>query len=148
MEFYCDARMGARPNYGYLGKMNRKSSFIVAQSKTITQIVPLSSLDAETYTSCIILYIHMIFKILGKTINKPTVIYCDNQPTVDMCCDVTKPNVSRYFIHWLKFIKKAIAKSDIEVLHIAGQDNWADNITRAFGATEFEKLSKEMFPNS
>ena len=71
MEFYCDARMGARPHYGYLGRMNnRKSSFIVAQSKATTQIVPLSSLDAESYalfivTQVIILYIHMIFNMLG-----------------------------------------------------------------------------------
>ena len=108
MEFYCDARMGAKPHYGYLGRMNRKSSFIVAQSKAITQIVPLSPVDAESYALCIvtqvIIYIHMIFKMLGKIIIKPTIIYCDNQTTVDMCYDVTKPNVSRYFVHRLDFI--------------------------------------------
>ena len=90
----------------------------------------------------------MIFKMLGKTISKPTIIYCDNQTTLDMCYDVTKPNVSRYFVHRLEFIKKAIENSEIEVVHIAGQDNWADYMTRAFGAKEFEKFSKEMFPDS
>ena len=63
----------------------------------------------------------MIFKMLGKTVTKPTIIYCDNQTTVDMCYDVTKPNVSRYFVHRLEFIKKAIENSEIEVTHIAGQ---------------------------
>ena len=87
----------------------------------------------------------MIFKMLGKIIIKPTIIYCDNQTTVDMCYDVTKPNVSRYFVHRLEFIKKAIENSEIEVVHIAGQDNWACYMTRAFGAKEFENSQKMFF---
>ena len=58
---------------------------------------------------------------------------------------ITKANVIRYFVQRLEFIKKAIEKSDIKVLHIFGQDYWADYMTRVFGAKHFEKFSKEMF---
>ena len=128
MEFYCDARLGKRPHVGFVCMMNAHSSFIVSESKAITNIVPLSPLDCESYIVCrvtqVILYLRIIFSILGSPITKPTVIYCDNKSTVDMCYDITKTGVSRYFIHRLGFIKKAIADSKIEVLHVKGERNW------------------------
>ena len=48
-------------------------------------------------------------------------------------------------LHRLEFIKKAIEKSEIKVMRIAGQDNWADYMTREFVDEEFQKFSKEMF---
>ena len=60
---------------------------------------------------------------------------------------ITKANVIRYVVHRLEYIKKAIEKSEVKVLHIVGQDYWADYMTRAFGANQFEKFSKEIFPD-
>jgi hypothetical protein len=116
---------------------------VVAWSSKQQTVIALSSCEAEylsaTHAAKQIIWTRALLEELGEIIKDPTILFCDNQGTI--CCSRDPANHSKMKHIDLRyhFIRWCVNNLIIEMIYIAGTDNFADLFTKPLAGPTHNK---------
>jgi hypothetical protein len=86
----------------------------------------------------------LILEELGFVVNKPIIVYCDNQSAISISENDVKHDRTKHIDIKYHFVHDEIVGKNIEMRYIKTEDQLADIFTKGLGATVFTRLRNEL----
>ena len=121
----------------------RLAGAVVAYASKRQHSVALSSTEAEIMAASLaaaeIINIRGLLREMGRVMDKPTVLYVDNQGAVALSKDMKSCQRSRHIERRYLRIREWVAAGKIEVRYVATASNAADALTKPLDVKTFER---------
>lgn len=147
---YSDSDWGGDKNdykstSGYVFKLfGNTVSWLSRKQSTIA----LSSTEAEyvalAEAVCEIKWLRCLLSEMGIECKEPTIIFEDNQSTIDVAEQPRKHQRMKHVNIKYNFIRDAIAEKEVAIKYIPSSDQLADIMTKSLGSTPFTKHRNDL----
>ena len=149
---YCDAAFADGPRSqstgGYFvafqGDHPYRPSGVVCAKSFRERLTALSTLEAEYYAAVEAAkaaeWYRGLLMELGFPQNEPTVIYTDNRALLDLAANPVLHARTKHFRLRQAYLRDLITRRVIAFVHIPGEHNIADMLTKALTAQRFQML--------
>ena len=87
-----------------------------------------------------LIWIYMLLKTIGVKVEKPCIVYEDNQSTMKVAENATALKRSKHIDIRHHFLREHIDNGLIKLVHVATEDQLADVMTKILGRVKFEKF--------
>jgi hypothetical protein len=127
---------------GWIIKLN--GDVISKKQHTVSQSTCEAELYAEAAAVNELKWLCGLMDELGLGVNRPCIVYCDNQPTISISKNGVKSERTKHVDVKYHFITEQINAGMIEPRYLQTNKQQADILTKALGKQQFEEFRKEL----
>jgi hypothetical protein len=146
---FCDASFTAdgdsKSQYGYCVHMNVETGANIMKSKTST-VIPHSPCEAEVKAmdelAKEVLWLRVLLEEIGYPVMGPTVIYTDSTSGIDQLGAFKNSVKGRHYCRDLNFLRDLIERGVIRLVHVPGDQNHSDILTKDLGYDKFARFAR------
>lgn len=117
--------------------------FTIAWGSKQQSVVALSSTEAEymacTHAACEIIWLRQILTELGRLLDDPTTLRCDNNAAINYAHDPHNHTRMKHIDIRAHFIRTCVNRKTINIVRVDGKNNDADVLTKALGHIQHAK---------
>ena len=124
--------------WGNLGTWRSKKQTVVARSSAEAE------LRSTAHGICEALWLKMLLKELGVTIESSLKIYCDNKAAIDISHNPVHHDRTKHVEVDRHFIKEKIDEGIISITYVPTSDQVADILTKGLHKPAFEKFVNKL----
>ena len=120
------------------------------EARTMRQkTVKISSFTAEGVGLCecvrLVVYLRALIRDTGQRIDKPTIIYCDNQAAIAVANRTDgHTNKARHYKIRMKWVQERIAAGDVIIKYVRSAMNVADLLTKPLALSTWRILAPQV----
>ena len=107
---------------------------VVALSTTEAEYIAASAVARE------VIWVRRLLNEIQHQCVEPTVLYVDNRSTIQLCKYPSSVRSTKHIETRFHFIREKVESNELQVEHIAGEDQLADICTKILPKTRFCKL--------
>ena len=137
---YCDASWagdvrGRRSQLAYIMQVNGGTvSWSSKKQSTVARSSCESEYVAMSLASCEILWLRALLTEIGFAQSSGTVLYCDNQPAIDLAHDTGINDRTKHIDIAHHFMRQHIEEGRLAVMHMPTDRQLADMLTKSLGS--------------
>jgi hypothetical protein len=145
---FCDASYNvdgcSKSQFGYAIHLQRSRANII-RSKTSTT-VPHSPCEAEIKaideTVREIEWLRLLMEEVGHAQIGPTVVFTDSSSSIDQAIEYKNSSRARHYARDLNYLRDMVSKGVVRLLHVPGDENHADALTKDLNYEKFSKFAR------
>jgi hypothetical protein len=133
--------------YGYCIHLNYRSGANIVKSKKSTTI-PHSPCEAEVNAMDEIgrevEWVRLFLEEMGYGMKEPTIVYTDSTAGIDQTSAHKNSAKARHYCRNLNYLRQLQDRGVLKLVHISGEENHADTLTKDLGYTKFKAFAEKL----